>query len=228
MRQQPAGFLPETYDAVWRPMGPIQINYGHNIETAWMLLEAVQVLERPEVSAVLERSSRAENASSSAPWAGFLGGGANGGGAFPPAAAQRFTQCAKDIGAYAAQHGRDSCLGGFMYLGSPLNGPTDTDRVWWTQAEAAVGAARLFDATGDSEYLHLLDGTLAWITQFQWDQQYGEWFWAVHANGTVAAAITSADAVYPGTTKGTVWKAGYHTGRALLLLSQWLQQQQQK
>jgi mannobiose 2-epimerase len=42
--QQPSGHLPLFFDEAWRPVGPPRVSYGHDVETAWLLLDAVDAL----------------------------------------------------------------------------------------------------------------------------------------------------------------------------------------
>src|SRR5690606_1384259 len=43
--RQPAGNLHPFFDAAWRPVGPARVSYGHDVESAWLLLDALDVLE---------------------------------------------------------------------------------------------------------------------------------------------------------------------------------------
>jgi cellobiose epimerase len=46
--RQPTGYVPAEFTLAWAPVGTPLISYGHNLETAWLLLEAARVLGRLE------------------------------------------------------------------------------------------------------------------------------------------------------------------------------------
>ena len=103
-------------------------------------------------------------------------------------------------------HGEDPD-GGFFNLGD-ANGPTDRRKVWWVQAEALLGFAALWRATGDARYRDALARTWAFVQAEQIDHKVGGWF---------------EEAGRPGMPKGHAWKAAYHDGRALLLAARLLE-----
>lgn len=43
---QPAGHVPAEFSRDWTPFGAPRVSYGHDLETAWLLLEAARVLGR--------------------------------------------------------------------------------------------------------------------------------------------------------------------------------------
>ena len=96
-------------------------------------------------------------------------------------------------------HGEDP-EGGLFNLGD-AQGPTDRSKVWWVQAEALLGFAALWRATGDPKYRDALARTWAFIDAHQIDHARGGWF--EEASGRERP-------------KGHAWKAAYHDGRALL------------
>jgi mannobiose 2-epimerase len=44
--RQPSGYVPAEYDASWAPFGTPSVSYGHDLETAWLMLDAAAVLGR--------------------------------------------------------------------------------------------------------------------------------------------------------------------------------------
>ena len=80
---------------------------------------------------------------------------------------------------------------------------TDTDRHWWVQAETVVGHVNLYQYFDDSVSLQKAFRCWDFIKQHLIDRRHGEWFWSVHADGTVN---TTDD-------KAGFWKCPYHNGR---------------
>jgi mannobiose 2-epimerase len=46
--RQPSGYVHAEFTLAWAPVGAPRISYGHDLETAWLLLEAARVLGRLE------------------------------------------------------------------------------------------------------------------------------------------------------------------------------------
>lgn len=114
---------------------------------------------------------------------------------------------------YSYKYGYDQGAGGF-YDSGLFNQPADRlDKVWWVEAEAVVSALHMNQLTGDPQYLDVFEQTYDYIEKYFVDWQYGEW----HANVS-ARSTTSGD-------KASIWKAGYHNGRAMIeclqILKQW-------
>ncbi len=42
---QPSGYVHKEFADDWTPVGPAVVNYGHDLETSWLLVDAVQVAE---------------------------------------------------------------------------------------------------------------------------------------------------------------------------------------
>jgi mannobiose 2-epimerase len=79
---------------------------------------------------------------------------------------------------------------------------------WWVQAEAMVGFANMW-AMGNGE--HYKEAALRiWdrVQKLHLDKEYGEWFW-----------FAKTDVPPQGTYKIGAWKAPYHNGRAMMMLS---------
>jgi mannose/cellobiose epimerase-like protein (N-acyl-D-glucosamine 2-epimerase family) len=84
---------------------------------------------------------------------------------------------------------------------------TEPVKTWWVQAEGLASLAVLHQATAEPRYLALLQRQWDWISNRQIDPLHGGWFESVAADGRVIGS----DA------KGTMWKDGYHEGRALMI-----------
>ena len=52
--RQPIGYVPAEYSATWAPFGTPSVSYGHDLETAWLMLDAASVLGRGEEPALRE------------------------------------------------------------------------------------------------------------------------------------------------------------------------------
>jgi mannose/cellobiose epimerase-like protein (N-acyl-D-glucosamine 2-epimerase family)/predicted GH43/DUF377 family glycosyl hydrolase len=85
-------------------------------------------------------------------------------------------------------------------------GRTETQRDWWVQAEAVVGAVDAWQATGDGRYLDAAVRVWDYIEDKVIDRENGEWFWGVSADGEAVMDLP----------KGGMWKTAYHDGRACL------------
>jgi mannobiose 2-epimerase len=106
----------------------------------------------------------------------------------------------------------DTCLGlgfdheggGFYFSGLPGNFADDRNKVWWVQAEAMVSALAMHRLTSDRRYYEVFEKTWHFVDRHMIDWQDGEWFHTITPDGT------------PEGPKASEWKAGYHTGRAVL------------
>lgn len=102
------------------------------------------------------------------------------------------------------RYGFDETQGGF-YDSGPFNQPADRrNKTWWTQAEGLVSSLYMLRLTGDPAYLDTFARTLDWVEKKQVDWKNGEWHEAVTPEGK------------PTGTKGHIWKAAYHDGRAMI------------
>jgi mannobiose 2-epimerase len=114
---------------------------------------------------------------------------------------------------YSYKYGYDRGAGGF-YDSGLFNQPADRlTKVWWVQAEAIVSALYMHRLTGDPRYLAIFEQTYDYIEKNLVDWQFGEW----HANITPRGVVQG--------DKANIWKAGYHSGRAMIeclqILKQW-------
>lgn len=98
--------------------------------------------------------------------------------------------------------------------------PTSPNKVWWAQAEAMLGFDWLYKRTRDAQYKSKLQETLTFVQSHLHDQEFGEWYWQTGPTGGVPLAYNAADTNFAATVKGNSWKASYHTGRALIRLTQ--------
>lgn len=85
-------------------------------------------------------------------------------------------------------------------------GHTDTDKHWWPQAEAMVGAMDSWQISGDKKYLKEVERVWAFIKENMIDYENGEWYGRVDKQGN---AIDTED-------KAGFWKCPYHNSRAMM------------
>ncbi len=51
---QPAGYVHQEFALDWTPSGEARVSYGHDLETAWLMLESARVLGTPDDSAIVD------------------------------------------------------------------------------------------------------------------------------------------------------------------------------
>jgi cellobiose epimerase len=115
-----------------------------------------------------------------------------------------FLDLYKELFSYSMKHGWDAENGGFYDSGMPGEKADRTGKVWWVQAEALVSALMMHKLTKDPQYLEVFLKTWDFTKRHQIDWETGEWHPAVDSQG-----VGQGD-------KASVWKAGYHNGRAMI------------
>ena len=91
--------------------------------------------------------------------------------------------------------------GAMMYEknGDHLN----TNLEWWPQAETVVGCLNAWQISGDRKFLDAAVRTWEWIKTYMIDNEYGEWYGSVNANGRQMKNRVKAD----------LWRCPYHNSR---------------
>jgi mannobiose 2-epimerase len=77
---------------------------------------------------------------------------------------------------------------------------------WWCQAEAVVGFWQAFELTGEGAFAGASGRVWEFISRHIVDEDNGDWFWRVRADGTVDRSLP----------KVSEWKAPYHNTRMCL------------
>lgn len=106
---------------------------------------------------------------------------------------------------HALDHGYDHARGGLCHRGLDDQPATDTDKIWWVQAEMLAALTEGLGNRRDRAYSAALDSLLAFLVRYQIDPKDGIWLDTVAADGTPKRPA-----------KAHNWKANYHDLRALV------------
>ncbi len=144
------GCLNLMFTPDWKAL-PGHDSFGHDIETAVLLLEAAEAVgegDDPHTRAV-----------------------------------------AKSLVDHTLDVGYDHERGGVYEEGFAFGEPTNTGKIWWTQAEAVHGLAFALEHFGDPDgrYLAALNQTWRFILDHQIDPEHGGWHLGTSAAGDVWA-----------------------------------------
>ena len=155
----------------WRPF-PDHDSYGHDIETAYLMLEAEDVLGR---------------------------------GHDP-----KTEHMAKLLVDHALANGWDETYGGFYQDGTTFGKPESRLKDWWVQMEGLNSLLLMHEKYGSRTDVYFKAFQLQWhfIKTYQIDSEFHGVYLTVAADGKP---------VDP--SKGRIWKAAYHDGRAFLNVS---------
>jgi mannobiose 2-epimerase len=113
---------------------------------------------------------------------------------------------------WAIRHGYDERLGGLYDYAEPAGKVVSDVKTWWNQAELLGALAFLYRLTGDEAYLTRLEHHLAFIEGYQLDNEYGEWYPRLRADGAVHPGRDGK----PDDAKGSPWKSPYHVLQGLV------------
>lgn len=106
---------------------------------------------------------------------------------------------------HALKYGYDHERGGLYSRGFDDQPATDTDKVWWVQAEMLAALTDALTHRPNEDYSKALDQLLQFISTYQADPKDGIWLDTVTAEGKPKV-----------TAKAHNWKANYHDVRALI------------
>lgn len=153
----------------WRAL-PDHDSFGHDVETAFLMIEAAEALGKPDD--------------------------------------ERTWQVARSLVDHALDFGWDEKHGGFYDKGSAFAPAYGLEKVWWTQAEGLNALLLMHEHYGreTDRYWNAFLKQWDFIKKFQTDARHGEWFNTVSEDGHAK----------PDQNKGSIWKAAYHNGRALM------------
>jgi mannobiose 2-epimerase len=106
---------------------------------------------------------------------------------------------------HALKYGYDDEHGGLYSRGFDDQPATDTDKIWWVQAEMVAALTDALKHQGDPRYETALDKLLHFIKTCQAGPKDSIWLYTVTADGRPKD-----------TTKANSWKANYHDVRAMM------------
>jgi mannobiose 2-epimerase len=149
-------YVPAEFFADWRPTDNRRVSFGHDIETAWLMLDADRSLGAPLSEDVVHAALRMGEYSARS------GYDVERGGFF--------------------EHGVPSDDWP-LHVADRLAAVIGRHKVWWVQAEALAGLLWLYRLTGRRRYLEQWHGTLNWMTRHQWDHEFGGFHWSVDPDG---------------------------------------------
>jgi mannobiose 2-epimerase len=106
---------------------------------------------------------------------------------------------------HALKCGYDNERGGLYSRGFDDQPATDTEKIWWVQAEMMAALTDALKHQSDARDEAALSKELDFIKAFQADSKTGIWLYSVAADGRPKD-----------TTLANSWKANYHDVRAML------------
>ncbi len=107
--------------------------------------------------------------------------------------------------------------GGVYNEGNP-HGPTNTNKEWWEQAEAAVGFLNAYEISGDpQDFAHSLR-SWNFIQEHFVDRVHGDWHNTLRRDRTPILSFTTPDGRTFPSAKQNIWKCPYHNSRCCLEL----------
>jgi cellobiose epimerase len=152
---------------------PDHDSYGHDVEAAYLMLEAEDVLGK---------------------------------GHDP-----RTERMARMLVDHALHYGWDAKLGGFYQHGTTTGPPESKTKEWWVEFEGLNALLLMHERHGKQTDVYFKAFQLQWdfIQKYQIDPEFHGVYQLVGEDGKPAE-----------NTKGAIWKAAYHDGRALLNVSE--------
>jgi mannose/cellobiose epimerase-like protein (N-acyl-D-glucosamine 2-epimerase family) len=143
-----------------------------------------------------------------------------------PAAAVSTRSVLVSVGTAAlANSGFDDKHGGVFNAGVVGNASSaSTDKHWWVQLESTLAYFKLWQLTGDIDFLVKADKTLGFLATKLWDPLNGEVLAGADRSGAVLKVWDCGTGFKPEASqvKACGGKASWHTGRALVQLWSWL------
>lgn len=121
------------------------------------------------------------------------------------APADRYADITRKLTDHALKYGYDKEKGG-VYRDGPHDGaPLVRDKEWWQNCEVLVGFLDAYERLGGESYAQAFIKTWEFDNEYMINHQVGEWRQLLKEDGTVLISNI-----------GNVWKAMYHTGRAMM------------
>ncbi|MDF2440154.1 MAG: cellobiose epimerase [Abditibacteriota bacterium] len=167
-----AGAMNLYFTPDWRAI-PDHDSFGHDVETAYLLVEAAAALKMPKDA--------------------------------------RTWKVARNLVDHALEWGWDEKNGGFYDAGATFGKVSNTDKIWWVQAEGLNALLLMHEQfrAQTPRYWEAFNRQWQFIEKHQVDARHDGWYSVVSQDGQPT----------PGRTKSDSWTEGYHQGRALLNVS---------
>lgn len=112
--------------------------------------------------------------------------------------------------------------GGVFNEGNP-HGPTNTNKEWWEQAEAAVGFLNAYQISGDPRQYARSVRSWDFIQAKMVDRRNGDWHNTLRRDGSPILFAPAPDGSRLPSPKANVWKCPYHNSRSCLELMERLE-----
>jgi mannobiose 2-epimerase len=172
-------------------------SFGHDIEAAWLLLDAARVLKAQAASLSQVNFESTSN--------GNGVGSSNGSDSFRnnDALIHRLETLLIHVAQVTREEGVDPHSKGIQYLGQKGQ-VVDSDKHWWVQAEAMVGFLYASQLSGDASFGETASEVMDFVLKDLKIPEVGEWYFRVDENGKpyLEEHIVSQ------------WKCPYHNSRA--------------
>ncbi len=107
--------------------------------------------------------------------------------------------------------------GGVYNEGNP-RGPTNTNKEWWEQAEAAVGFFNAYQLSGDARDFSHAMASWNFIQEKFVDRENGDWHNTLRRDGSPILSVTTSWGNSIPNAKLSLWKCPYHNSRCCLEL----------
>ncbi len=122
-----------------------------------------------------------------------------------PAVSEQVKPVALALARVTAEQGVDA--DGGVFNDGNARGPANTNKDWWSQAEAAVGFLNAYQLSQDPQYFAAAQRSWDYIGRKFVDRKNGDWLGSVQRDGTPVPYA-----------KQSVWKCPYHNSRSCLEL----------
>jgi len=205
--------VPEGTNKKWQPAAGSVVNYGHNLESTWLVADTVDYLRSIRaISPSLAKQYR-QTVMSIGAAAVRDGFDTQHGGIFESGQPSLGPQSKVKVWWVQAESMLALWkLHQYYGLGEGATAAAPAAAVKGSGADAAAG--------GRLRYLRVLAKTAAFVREHSTDAAGGgEMFWQVEADGSWApSGDLNKD------TKGNTWKASYHNSRSVLFLEKWIKE----
>jgi len=107
---------------------------------------------------------------------------------------------------------------GGVYTEGNSHGPTNTNKEWWEQAEAAVGFLNAYQLSGDARHFNQAVRSWDFIQEKLVDRKNGGWHNTLRRDGSPILNFTTGNGKIVPMAKLNLWTCPYHNSRCCLEL----------